>query len=291
MPVVVTGASGLIGRAAVRAFARTSPEVRAYVRRPDATEELRALGAKVAVGAIDDDETLAVVMRGAHTVCHLVGGLDLPDEATYRRDNVGSIEAVVRAADRAKVVRVLFLSYPGAAPGAANAYLRAKGMAEAVVTESGIEHAVVRCTHVYGPGSDWLEQTRKLARGWPAMVLGPGTQVLAPVHVDDVAAVLAAADDRSQRTSGTWALEGPDRVSADELADILAGRHRRKLHVSGATAQRLARLTGKRVSLTALEVLAGDSVADGPDAAAEFGVARTPLREGLERALRPLLER
>jgi len=144
---------------------------------------------------------------------------------------------------------------------------------------------------VYGPGSEWLEQTRKMARGWPAAVLGSGRQVLAPVHVDDVAAVLAAADDRGQATTGTWALEGQDRVTADELADLLAGRARRKLHLSGRRAQRAARLTGKRLSRTVLEVLEADSVADAPDATAEFGVTRTPLREGLERASRPVLER
>jgi uncharacterized protein YbjT (DUF2867 family) len=291
MPVVVTGASGLIGRAAVSAFARISPEVRAYVRRPEAAGPVRALGAKVAVGPIDDVETIATVMRGAHTVCHLVGGLDLPDHDAYVRANVGSTEAVLEAALGAKVARFLFVSYPGASPEAGNAYLRTKGIAERAIGASGLDHVVIRCTHVYGPGSDWLEQTRKLARGWPPVVLGPGTQVIAPIDVGDVAAVLAAADDRSQRTSGTWALEGPERLTADEFADLLAGRPRREIHLSGRGAQRLARLTGKRVSATALEVLEADSLADAPDAAKEFGVTKTPLRDGLERALRPVLER
>jgi uncharacterized protein YbjT (DUF2867 family) len=291
VPVVVTGASGLIGRTAVAAFARVSPEVRAYVRRPDAAEGLRQLGAKVAVGTIDDVDTLATVMRGAHTVCHLVGGLDLPDDEAYLRDNVGSTRAVLEAASAAKMARFLYVSYVGATPDAPNAYLRSKGLAEQEIRNSGLEHAVVRCTHVYGTGSSWLAETRKAARGWPPAVLGPGTQVIAPVHVDDVAAVLAAADDRSQPTSGTWALEGPDRVTEDEFADLLAGRHRRKLHLSGRRAQRLARLTGKRLSPTLLEVLEGDSLADAPDAAAEFGITRTPLKEGLERALGSVLER
>src|SRR5207249_4483479 len=82
-------------------------------------------------------------------------------------------------------------------------------------------------------------------------VLGSGAQVLAPVYVDDVAAILAAADDRGQTVSGTWGLEGPDRVGADEPADLLAGRHRRQLPISGRCAQRLARLPGKRVAATA----------------------------------------
>ena len=291
MPVVVTGASGLIGRAAVAAFARVSPEVRAYVRRPEAVDPLRELGAKVAVGDIDDVDTLATVMRGAHTVCHLVGSLDLPDEEAYVRDNVGSTRAVLDAADGAKVARFLFVSYPGAAPEATNAYLRGKGLAEQEISSASLEHAIIRCTHVYGSGSSWLLESRKAARAWPPVVLGSGHQVIAPVHVDDVAAALAAADDRTQPTSGTWALEGPDRITADGFADLLAGRHRHKLHLSGQRARRLARLTGRRLSATLLEILEGDSLADAPDAAAEFGIARTPLREGLERALGALLER
>ena len=43
----------------------------------------------------------------------------------------------------------------------------------ALADEAGLQHAIVRCTHVYGPGSEWLAQTWKLARGWPATVLGP----------------------------------------------------------------------------------------------------------------------
>src|SRR5438309_8957771 len=150
MPVVVTGASGLIGRSAVRAFARRSPEVRAYVRRAERGEPLRAMNVKVAVGSIEDVDTLAIVMRGAHTVCHLVGGLDLPVDAAYERVNVGSATSVVEASKRAGVTRILFVSYPGASASASNAYLRAKGLAEHVIAASGLEHVILRCTHVYG---------------------------------------------------------------------------------------------------------------------------------------------
>ena len=43
----------------------------------------------------------------------------------------------------------------------------------------------------------------------------------------------------------------------------------------------------KAVSVTALEVLAADSLAESqlPDAAAEFGVTRTSLEDGLQRSL------
>src|SRR5438552_6339023 len=111
MPVVVTGAAGLIGRHAVRAFLATSPQVRAYIRHREAAEGLRADGAKVAVGRIDDAATLSTVMAGAHTVCHLVGGLEGPDP---ERDVAGSVRPVLAAAEGSGIRRFLYLSYPGA---------------------------------------------------------------------------------------------------------------------------------------------------------------------------------
>src|SRR5712691_4724835 len=107
MPVVVTGASGFIGREAVRAFVRVSPQVRAYIRRAEAAERLRALGAKVAIGQIEDVETLQVVMTGAHTVCHLIGGLYPKGPDDYERSIAGSARSVVEAATGAEVQRLL----------------------------------------------------------------------------------------------------------------------------------------------------------------------------------------
>jgi NADH dehydrogenase len=274
----------MIGRRAVAALSRGSPEVRAHVRRREAAPALRDLGVKVAVGWIGDVDTLSAVMRGAHTVCHLVGGLDMPDEAAYEEANLSSVRWALEAASKAGVRRFLFLSYPGASPGSANPYLRYKGLAEEAIRASGLEYVVLRSTHVYGPGSEWLEETARQAARRPSIVLGSGHQVLAPVFVDDVVAVLVAADDRDAPLQGVWGLEGPDRVTADELADLLSGRRRPRLHVSPGTARRATRLSAKRRSAAALEVLAGESVADAPDAARAFGIRRTPLSEGLRRS-------
>jgi uncharacterized protein YbjT (DUF2867 family) len=281
MPVVVTGASGLVGRRAVHALAAVSPEVRAYVRAKEAVPALRAAGAKVAVGWIGDVDNLVVVMAGAHTVVHLVGGLDLPDEAAFREANLESAQFVVRAAQRAGIRRFVLLSYPGADPASTNPYLRFKGMAEEVVSGSGIDFLVLRIAHIYGPGSSWLEGIRQQANRRPAVVLGSGRQLVAPVFVEDVATVLAAVDDRAEVRSGTWGLQGPDRVTADELADLLGAARGRKLHLGPRAAGVLARLTGRHVSGATLEILAADSLADAPDAAAEFGVPLTPLADGL----------
>jgi uncharacterized protein YbjT (DUF2867 family) len=285
VPVVVTGASGGVGRVLVPMLAARG-EVRAVVRSRSASDPLRKSGAKVAVCDLDDTTTLGTVMGGAHTLCHLAGGLDLPDQAAYTAANVDTTRAALEVAVEAGVRRVLFLSYPGAYTASTNAYLRTKGLAEEAVRASGLEHVILRCTHVYGPGQRWLVEMRAAAtRPLAALVVGPGTQRLAPVFVEDVALSLLTADDRASHVAGTFGLQGPDQVSADEMVDRLAGRRRRKVHLGPGAARRAAQLQGRRLSPTMLEILAADSVADAPDAAAEFGLRMTPLREGLNRSL------
>ena len=278
---MVTGASGAVGRALIPLLLHRGSEVRAVLRSRTAADDLRAAGAKVAVCRLGDADALEAVMDGAHTVVHLVGGLDLPNEEAYTEVNLASTRWVLEGADDTGVTRFLFLSYPGASPRSENAYLRAKGEAEALVRESGLQYAVVRSTHVYGPGCRWLEQMAIAARRPIAVVVGHGRQRLAPVFVGDVARVLAAADDRAVAVAGVYGLQGPEVLTADEMIDRLAGRRRRPVHLPPSAARRAARLLGRRLSPTLLEILAADSLADAPDAAREFGITPTPLRTGL----------
>lgn len=281
MPVVVTGASGDIGRVLVPMLADRG-EVRAVIRNGAHADPLRATGAKVAVTDLADTSTVATAMAGAHTVIHLAGGLDFPDDRAYEAANLGTVTDALEAAGEAEVARFLLLSYPGASPSSPNAYLRAKGLAEEVVRESGLEHLILRTTHVYGPRQRWLDEMRAAAaRSVAATVVGSGLQRIAPSYVEDVARALVAGDDRAGAASGTFALEGPDTLTVDDLVDLLAGRRRRKVHLAPPAARRAARLLGQPLSLTMLEVLAADSLADGTDAAEELGVTRTPLRQGL----------
>jgi uncharacterized protein YbjT (DUF2867 family) len=281
VPVVVTGASGAVGRTLIPILTARGSEVRAVVRRREAVARLRQTGAKVAVCRLGDADAVEAVVRGAHTVVHLAGGLDLPDDAAYEEANLSTTQWVLEAAADEKVTRFVFLSYPGADPGSSNAYLRAKGAAETAIRESGLQHAIIRSTHVYGPGCRWLEEMRAAARRPVTPVVGSGSQRVAPILVGDLAAILAAADDRAVGVAGTYGAQGPDVVTADELIDRLAGRRKRKVHLRPGTARRVARLSGRRLSPALEEILAADSLSDAPDAAEEFGVPLTRLDDGL----------
>lgn len=272
MPVVVTGADTPVGRALVPLLRERGSEVRATVRDTDAADPLRGLGAKVAADATSDPDTLRAVLDEAHTVCLPSEDLFLRSGDSYEESIVESTRTVLRVARKAKVTRVLFVSYPGASSTSRNDFLRAKGLAEDAVRDSGAEHAILRCTHIYGPRSSWLDSMVWAATRLPAIVVGSGTQRLAPVFSGDVARALTAADDRASPVSGTYGLQGPDVVTAVELADLLGGEGRPKRCVSPEAGP---------WSATIGEVLAADCLADAADAHREFGLERTPLATGL----------
>jgi NADH dehydrogenase len=281
MTIMVMGASGLIGHALVPLL-RQRDEVRACVRRPEAAEPLRALGAKVAVGPVDDVDSLAEILKRVFTVVHLIGGPNHLTDADVFEANHGSVLLSLAAAREAGVRRFLLVSATGASIDASNAYLRAKGLAEEAVVNSRLEHAIIRSTYAYGLGGLWFAAMVEGATASPPFIVGDGSQSLAPIFADDLAAVLAAADDREGALEGTWALEGPDAMSAADLVELLAPEGAAPVHLApDEAAIRLSAALGTPVSRTATDLFAMPSRADAPDAGDAFGLARTPLVEGL----------
>jgi uncharacterized protein YbjT (DUF2867 family) len=287
---MVTGASGVIGRATVKALLARD-EVRATVRRASDAVFLRELGAKVAVRTLEDPDDLAEILPRCHTLVHLVGGFDQPDPDELFRANHGSVLTAIDAAKRAKTRRFILLSVPGASLEATHPFLRAKGLAEEAVRLSGLQHAIVRSTHVYGLGGLWFTVTVEGALTEPPFVVGRGDQELAPVFVEDVASVIAAIDDSAEELADTWGLEGPDVITADAVARLLRGDDRIPDHADGqAAAEALTRLLDVPVDAVAASFLAMPSRADAPDAATAFGVTRTSLLYGLRATLEAAAE-
>jgi uncharacterized protein YbjT (DUF2867 family) len=281
MAVMVTGASGVVGRALIPALLAHEPEVRAAARRPEAADALRALGAKVTLGRMDEPEALAETCVGAFSLIHLVGGVNQPSDDEVFAANHRSTITALEAAKLAKVRRFVLVSVPGASPEARDPFLRSKGLAEEAVAGSGLGFAIVRCCHAYGVGGLWFTAT--LAAADDGFAIGDAETPSAPVFVDDLAAVLVAIDDHPEEVNGTWGLEGPDVATAATVAHELGREEPLRSLGPEAAAGRLGDLLGIEISTVAARFFSRPSRADAPDVAAAFGVEQTPIREGLRR--------
>ncbi len=281
MTVLVTGASGVLGRVVVKSLLARD-EVRATVRRDEAAAPLRSLGAKVAVRAGMHADELVEILPRCHTLVHLTGGVNQPDPDALFWANHGSVQVAVEAARQVGTKRIVLLSVPGADPQHTHPFLRAKGMAEQVVVDSGLEYAIVRSAHAYGLGGLWFTATVHGAIAAPPFVCGPGDQSVAPVFAEDLGAVVAAIDDHPEPLAGVWGLEGPDALTADQLVAALRDDETPATHAGGqAAAAALTRLLDAGIDAVTASFFAMPSRSDAPDVAAAFGVSLTPLLVGL----------
>ena len=192
--VLVTGASGFIGRHLVASLTRQGVAVVALGRTPidDAPASVR-----VHRGDLTKPETVRGAAAGCDTIIHLAGlthrmggGSAPPSEADYDRVNVGGARTVIDEARHSGVARLLFMSSTSAVarhsdvpltetsePRPADAYGRSKLRAEAVVGEAGARGdlwtATLRPPMVYGPGNRGnLPRLMQLVRAGVPLPLG-----------------------------------------------------------------------------------------------------------------------
>ena len=165
--VLVTGASGFIGKFVVPALAKGGWQVRAAARDPGSVAAKPGIEV-VAMPDLKRTIDWAPLLDGASHVVHLAGlahapGM-LPDD-TCARINADSVGALAKAA-KGRVERLVLMSSVRAQAGVASdhvvteadepkpvdAYGRSKLEAERLIVESGAPFTVLRPTVVYGPG-------------------------------------------------------------------------------------------------------------------------------------------
>jgi len=213
--VLVTGASGMLGRVVARTLVERGAQVRTFQRRPALVD-----GARDVLGSVTDPAAVARAFAGCDAVVHLAAKVDITGpEDEYRRVNVDGTRTLLEAAAAAGVTRFVHVSSPSVAhvggslvgapagparPGLARGpYARTKAAAELVALAADGDRmrvVVVRPHLVWGPGDTQLVgRVVARARAGRLPVLGSGAPLVDATYVDNAAdalvAALAAPDD------------------------------------------------------------------------------------------------
>ena len=114
----------------------------------------------------------------------------------------------------------------GADPDGDTAYIRAKGAAEEIVRESGLDWTIFRPSVVFGEGGEFVSFTKRLkgmfAPGIPLYPLpGGGKTRFQPIHVEDLVPMLVAALEGDEHVGETYEVGGPETLTLREVTDLV----------------------------------------------------------------------
>jgi dihydroflavonol-4-reductase len=317
--VLVTGASGFVGSAVARALLGAGYPVRALVRPSSPRGNLAHLDVERVEGDMRDVAAVARAMAGVRYVMHVAADYRLwsRDRDEIRRNNVAGTKAVMEAALRGGVERIVYTSSVAAlalrADGqpadesvamdetaAVGAYKRSKVAAqelvEAMIASDALPAVIVNPSTPIGPRDIRPTPTGRIiieaACGRMPGYVDTGLNL---VHVDDVAAGHVAALARG-KVGERYILGGQDVLLADMLRDIAlkVGRRpprirmpRRLLFPAAAVAEMIANRTGREPFLTldGLRMAKYRMFFSSAKATRELGYSARPYAEGLSDAL------
>lgn len=294
--ILLTGASGYVGRHLAAELRSRGVAVRGLVRNPRRAASLRRLDVEVVTGDVLRPASLRLACDGADTVVHLVGLLREGWRTTFRQVVVEGSRNVIDACRAQGVARLAYVSALGATPGSPSRYFASKATVEEMVQDSGLAYQIWRPSLMLGRGEKLTDDLSRLLRLSPVMpVLRlPDEGRMQPLMVSDAVEIMADLLGADGAWGQTFAIAGRERLTLAEIAEKIAtalGRRPLRLPMPGRAVQFTARLLEPvapllPVNADQLRMLAADGTTEDTRYTQYSRVVPRPVGDGLAELFR-----
>jgi NADH dehydrogenase len=215
MRIAITGGAGFVGRHLAERF--------------DAAD-IVAVSRRTGVD-IEDVEALTKAFDGCEVVAHCAGINREIGMQTYQKVHIDGTRAVVDAAQRAGVKRIVMLSFLRARPDCGSPYHESKWAAEELVRNSGLDYTILKAGMIYGHGDHLVDHVSRSVQTIPLFAtVGFHEKSIRPIPVSEMVDVLVASIE-GRLPKSTVAVTGGEELMLSEVV------------------HRVAKLVGRRVAV------------------------------------------
>lgn len=267
---VVTGAFGYTGRYITERLLSMGRNVRTLTGHPNRPNPF---GDRVDVARLEFEDRAKLEKRldGADTLYNTYW-IRFPYRGMTFETAVRNTETLIGAAADAGVRRIVHVSITNPSDDSPFPYFRGKARLERTVRKSGLSHAIVRPTVIFGREDILINNIAFVLRRFPVFgIPGSGEYRVRPVSVEDVADICVRAGRREQ--DEVIDAVGPETFTFEEMVRLIAetvASRARIIHVPPSAALAASRVIGvlvKDVLVTRDELeglMANLVVTDGP---------------------------
>lgn len=287
-PVVVTGASGLVGTHVCELLVTQGWKVRAIVRNAArAAKRLGHLQLEIRTGDVRNVSDMRSALGGAGSVVHLAAIAIEKGDETYASTNADATRVLIDSARAESVTRMIYMSQNGADSRSPYAFLRSKGIAQDLVQDSNLRWTILRPSVIVGPEDEFVNVLARLVKLSPLIfpLPGGGTARFQPIAVTDVAkAVLKCLEDDTT-VRRALSIGGPAPLTLKQMTErilIAMGSSRALVGIPIpalrpviAMAQRI--LPNPPVTTSLLDLLEVENVTEPNDLRNRLGIEPVPF--------------
>ncbi|MBI2027832.1 MAG: complex I NDUFA9 subunit family protein [Deltaproteobacteria bacterium] len=235
--ILITGGTGFVGSAVVKALLTENKKVFCLVRKSSYQGQFAHLPVNIIHGDVTDCASLQEPWNESiDTVIHCVGILkEKPPHITHQKIVIEGTSNLIKACQQKNIKKIIYISGLGTHNSAKSLYHQAKWAAEQSVRESGLNFVIFRPSVIFGKEDDFLNQFEKMSRFSPFIpVVGNGEYQMQPVSIHDVSQCIVDSIESVKALNQTIEIGGPQRYSFNSILKLMlesTGRRRILLHL------------------------------------------------------------
>lgn len=288
--VLITGATGFVGRRIARELYLRGKKLKCLVRKTSHLDVLKDIDAEFVYGDITHPSSLEEAVKGVDAIIHLVAVILEKGKATFGRINYEGTKNLLEATKRGGIKRFIYMSNIGSSQNPSLPFLYSKWCAEEEIRKSGLDWTIFRSSIMFGVGDGFITPLARIVRLSPIVpIIGKGRTKFQPISVEDVAKCVALALDDERTIGRIIFLGGGEQLSYKEIVELVIrtlGVKRVKVPLPVPLIAPFAWLMEKflpRPILTyqQLKMLSIDNITELDVVEREFGFKPLSLREGI----------